>query len=471
MKLFEIGLAIVIVAIISGYVTGFFSKRKGAGILHAVGAILLVLHLAIEEYREHMILIYVTYLICVLCYGVNVVRRGKSAGRVRSKLWKRIVVGFLGLALVTAGLAVPLYLLPKVKLLLPTGTFAVGTANYHWVDKSREESFTVDQSDYREVIAKVWYPAEIGDDAELAPYAYTAEERRLVGKNVPFFKKALVSSISDVKSHSYWKAPVSSQSEKYPVLLFSPGYGASNYMYASILENLASHGYIIIAMQHPYFTMLPALFPDNRVAVGEIEPATESVLDTMDKQIAIWTQDALYILNQLEQWNNHETGDLLSGKMDLSKIGMFGHSFGGAASAQVMNEDNRILAGVNIDGTFFGKRIENGLSNPFLYLRSSESAADSSSIMTKEEYYKLVSPEEGNYEEYINIQKETILRSKGVLRNGGTEQVIDNITHQGFSEAVQFFPKLGKYNSSAIIQTNKVLLQYFDNHVKTAQIK
>ncbi|GKU76036.1 hypothetical protein [Paenibacillus sp. L3-i20] len=470
MKLLEIGLVIVIVAFIVGYVTNFFNKDKRADILQSIGAALLSLHIIFEGYREAILLIYGIYVICILLYIINLVRRGKSFERVRPKLWKRIVVSCLGLIFIPLALSVPLYFLPQVKIPLPTGPHAIGTANYHFVDTSREELFTADPSDHRELIAKVWYPAEIGEDSKLAPYAYTAEESKLVKKNQPLFKKALVSSIADVKSHSYWKAPVSSQSENYPVLLFSPGYGASNYMYASISENLASHGYIVISMQHPHYSIIPTLFPDKRVAKGQIEMSDSLEWESSDKEMEVWVKDARFLLHELEQWNKAETGDLLSGKMDLSRIGMFGHSFGGAASAQVMTIEPKVLAGVNMDGSLFGKRIENGLAHPFLYIQASDSVAFSSKVLTEKEWKNSPHSSAISYDIYKPFITESIIRTKGLLSNGGTELVLDDASHESFSDGIQLSPILGKYVPSVMTKLNKILLQYFNKNVKSAGV-
>ncbi|MDZ7776599.1 MAG: hypothetical protein U5L09_13805 [Bacteroidales bacterium] len=59
----------------------------------------------------------------------------------------------------------------------------------------------------------------------------------------------------------------------------------------------------------------------------------------------------------------------LSKSVDYSKIGVFGHSQGGSAIGQTMLEDNKIVAGINIDGAQWGNMIDNkNFSKPFLLI-------------------------------------------------------------------------------------------------------
>lgn len=62
----------------------------------------------------------------------------------------------------------------------------------------------------------------------------------------------------------------------------------------------------------------------------------------------------------------------LAGSLDLFRVGMFGWSLGGAASAQAMHDDPRIKAAVNMDGTFWGPLAQEGVNRPFLLLTGSE---------------------------------------------------------------------------------------------------
>jgi predicted dienelactone hydrolase len=66
----------------------------------------------------------------------------------------------------------------------------------------------------------------------------------------------------------------------------------------------------------------------------------------------------------------------LRGALDLSRVGMFGHSLGGATAAQAMYEDRRIKAGINLDGTMAGAVVDAGLDRPFMLVAAQNHGRD-----------------------------------------------------------------------------------------------
>jgi dienelactone hydrolase len=81
--------------------------------------------------------------------------------------------------------------------------------------------------------------------------------------------------------------------------------------------------------------------------------------------LPFWTGDLVFTLNQLEKLNS-DARSLFHERLDFTRIGAFGHSFGGAASVQVAKDDPRVRAALNLDGTLVGDVVESGLSKPFL---------------------------------------------------------------------------------------------------------
>lgn len=88
--------------------------------------------------------------------------------------------------------------------------------------------------------------------------------------------------------------------------------------------------------------------------------------------------DTRFVLDQLEQVNHGVNPDAsgtplprgLAGAMDTTRVGMFGHSFGGGTTAAVLAADPRFAAGVNLDGFIIGPVARQGLTKPFLMLGS-----------------------------------------------------------------------------------------------------
>jgi len=149
---------------------------------------------------------------------------------------------------------------------------------------------------------------------------------------------------------------------KYPVLLFSGASTTSRLFYNAVAQSVASHGYIVITIDHPYDADIVE-FPDgSTILEGNI---------TTDEQIELSVktraQDVSFVLDQLS--NRSVTTQLLpslSHAVDTKKAGVFGHSLGGATAGEAMLRDSRLVAGINFDGSMFGPVVEQGLSRPFI---------------------------------------------------------------------------------------------------------
>jgi pimeloyl-ACP methyl ester carboxylesterase len=149
--------------------------------------------------------------------------------------------------------------------------------------------------------------------------------------------------------------------------------------YTAILEEIASHGYVVIALTHPYSTDAVA-FSNGRVInlngngtrlLSVLSSDPEYGEQVGDHTVDVWASDALFVLDQLHGLNSEDA--LLGGHLDLEHIGMFGHSFGGATAAEAAYRDDRILAVINMDGAFFGSVDDDGLGQPFMFMASDRS--------------------------------------------------------------------------------------------------
>ena len=148
------------------------------------------------------------------------------------------------------GLVIPI-IMPFNDLPAPTGKFNVGTQICEWEDQSREEWFTEKEGDYRRLVLQVWYPAQKSNKIK-ANYLDFPDKRveplsRRIELPEYFFKH-----IKNVKSNSIYDIPIYDKSKLYPLILFSHGLGGMRMQNTIQLEELASHGYIVIAMDHTY---------------------------------------------------------------------------------------------------------------------------------------------------------------------------------------------------------------------------
>ncbi len=164
--------------------------------------------------------------------------------------------------------------------------------------------------------------------------------------------------INALEAHAYADAPISHGEKKnFSVLLFEPGFGMIPFFYTTLIEDLASHGYVVAGIIPTYYTHYN-VFSNGRVVDTFKSTGTNASLP-------FWTGDMIFTLNQLEKLNT-DTKSQFHERLDFMRVGAFGHSFGGAASAQVAKDDTRVRAALDLDGTLVGDVVESGLLKPFL---------------------------------------------------------------------------------------------------------
>lgn len=254
-------------------------------------------------------------------------------------------------------------------LLAPTGHDRAGTIRLHLVDPTRIDP-TSPSHGVREIMVQVRYPATSTRDFPSTPYLTPlAAAHFLASYNLPA-STALPRTIGHVG------APVDHRHGPYPVVLYSPGGSTDGSLDTGLVEDLVSHGYVVVTMDDTNES--PEVeFPGGRLVVGTFSPDTAA--EALEGQ-QIRAADARFVLNELTVLNNGGNPDAehaplpagLAGSLDLSRVGMFGWSLGGAASAQAMHDDPRIKAAINMDGTFWGPLAQSGVNRPFLLLTGSE---------------------------------------------------------------------------------------------------
>ena len=282
-----------------------------------------------------------------------------------SRRWRRVVGrGMLVVGLTLGGLALLTASVPVLPA--PSGPHSVGSVVFRWTDHQRSETFTADPSDRRQVIAQAWYPT---DETTGPPVPYFEAQGRLPGSmmGLPSF---LFASFGGVSTHATVAAPVSVGQRTWPVLFFSPGLSVPREAYTALCADLASRGYVVLALSVPYESAVSVL-AGGRV-VGQTthpdvmgpppHPELESLID-------IRTADARFALDQLAR---RDPRSPLAGHLDLQHVGIIGHSIGGATAVQVMAGDPRFKVGVNLDGKLFGSQPDARLDRPFLWVQSGE---------------------------------------------------------------------------------------------------
>ena len=282
-------------------------------------------------------------------------------------------------ALISSGCAsIAKTTLPFNSLPPPTGPFAVGASIETWSDKSRSETFTDDPDDYRRIAVQYWYPIDESDAGITSKYIdQPALKMRAFAKNMGL-PKWLVGHIQDLETNSTLNAPLRPSKHDYPVVVFSHGLGGMKTQNSILAEELASHGYLVVSADHAFDAFL-TVFDDGSVAdyrSGSDGINTEEEFwAAHGPKLAARAGDIRFMLNRIAEQQTPSKEGLVSDavwqRADLSRVGIFGHSFGGATSIMASDQDPRVLAAVALDGWMVPiprEVIMRGTDKPFLYL-------------------------------------------------------------------------------------------------------
>ena len=183
-------------------------------------------------------------------------------------------------------------------------------------------------------------------------------------------------------THARWGPPVRAVDGGWPVVLYSHGLDLNRALGTLLVEELVSHGYVVVTIDHPHDAS-EVEFPDGRVEVRLAQGEDENEL--LARALPVRTADTRVVLDRLAALNAGHNPDAggrplpagLRGALDLSRTGMFGHSLGGATAAATMVDDPRIRAGANLDG-FLPGTATTGSRRPFMLVGHHERATDSS---------------------------------------------------------------------------------------------
>ncbi|MBD3231199.1 hypothetical protein GF322_00900 [Candidatus Dependentiae bacterium] len=279
----------------------------------------------------------------------------------------------------------------------PTGSYSVGTTLYHFKDFKRLESHLVDKKEPRELLVQIWYPSD--EKIELkSPYIFDILPvlRDSARNTCSYYLPRVLFDyfLTGIVTHSIPEATLSCKQQKFPVLIFSHGFASLSNFNTTQLEELASHGYVVVGINHTYDCSV-TVFPDGRIIplsndweIGEIRYLENSIND--------WIKDTIFVLDELEKLNNSDVKKKFNNHLDLSKIGMFGHSMGGATTAQICRLDSRVKAGISMDGPLFGKDSKKAFNKPFMFILAEESLKMTKRDLTKSElnYRKMTREDE-----------------------------------------------------------------------------
>jgi predicted dienelactone hydrolase len=312
-----------------------------------INLLALIFHAVFEAFRWQMAF---SYLFVPLLSAYALANASGRSRRSHVPLPLKAIAASLSIVLIalTAFLfhAFPVFTLPK-----PTGEYAVGVQYLALTDENRADPFLDKSPQKRRLMLKVYYPATPDDAKPFAPY-FNGSARLLRAwagfYGMPAF---LFDHLRLVKTYAKGDLPVSDALPRYPLILFSHGAGTTMEAATSQCEDLASHGYIVAAIDHPYVSAATD-FPDRTVTAQEAT-TNFNTPEPADPITQIMADDIRFVIKTLGGKNKSRPDAAFRGKINVDKIGVIGHSVGGAAAYNLALSDRRVKAAVNLDGAVY----------------------------------------------------------------------------------------------------------------------
>jgi dienelactone hydrolase len=432
-------LEILLALALFGYLITTFIKPR-AWIMY-VAALIAVIQPAIEGYRWQMIPLYALTAVFVL------------TGILRRKKWV-LAAPILTLILFAVSVALPI-LLPIPTVRAATGSYPVGTTIITLTDDARQEIYS-GKEEPRRFQVQVWYPADPQPGDQHAPWMNRAD---VFGPALSRFLKMpsfFLDHLALVKTPAYQDSPLAKPEEKNPVIVFSHGWKGFAAQNTGQAIELASHGYVVIGMQHTYGAIV-TVFPDGSIAPNNTNALPNGVSDeeyllAAHTLVAQWAGDISYALDYMAGQNADPASKFYSA-LDLDRIGVYEHSTGGGAAIQFCGTDARCKAVLGMDPfmTPVSEQVlDGGVSQTafFMFSEAWHSDANSKNNQLFDRFYSHVA------------------QSKGVVYVVGT-------THYDFTDLPMLSPiaaqlgMKGPINGQQMAKiANVYLLSFFDAALK-----
>lgn len=351
------------------------------------------------------------------------------------------LAGLASLLLLIAS-AVCLLVVPKFRFPAPTGPYNVGTRLLHFTDLVRPDSTF--KSGKRELMVQAWYPTNQRRGTR-APYRTWKETTPLSSYDAVLL------------THSYLNAPIANDGAPFPIILFNPAWNGQRTQNTAQMEDLASNGFIVFAIDHPHNSR-PVAYPDGQIVLATNTPDIDDFHGvTMEHQIAVGdvevrqqSADNSLVLDVLTQMASDPSSSWYH-RIDLSRIGTFGHSFGGAVAVQTAFQDRRILAAMNLDGWTFGDIFQQPLNKPMMAMYEEDYPPTPAEVAT--------TMQTATRELKIDTQL-TLLDQKNVERSlavgGGYVVLMQGAKHMNFSDRALYSP-FRRFTNAGDIKATRAL--------------
>lgn len=317
----------------------------------------------------------------------------------------------LALSLLAAVGVLALYLFPVADLPVPSGPHPVGVRSFELADQRRTAVLPTGQRQARRLLVRVWYPAQHVAASRRSPYFSQAQADAIaadLGALTGF--APLLSYVKRARTGSDEGAPLLAGAKHLPTVFYSHGLMSFLSQNTVLMQELASHGYVVYAVQHTD-DAVGTVFPDGTVAplnpaaierarqsrqtqreipaalvkgftsadfgerlLGQLQLAEQQLAErdpTITSGAPTWLADRLFVHDRLQRGEVPAAVADVAAASALERVGELGMSFGGSSSGAVCMVDPRCAAGVNLDGAnFYLPAWDADVPRPFLMLHS-----------------------------------------------------------------------------------------------------
>lgn len=389
------------------------------------------------RYKVLIVLLVIRLIMAAVGYLIMRYGRGKSDVQGVAKSIGAMTVSVIGSVILIVVALAPSYLFADYNGLTPSGEYDVLTTSLIMVDDSRIEEFEDDGS-FREVPVDFFYP-----DAE--------------------------------------------DGETFPLIIFSHGafgFSRSNY---SLYEELASNGYVVASLSHPYHAFyckdssgktvtVDQKFMNDTMYINEGGVSEAEIYELTGKWMELRTDDMNFVIDTLESWNETGASNLsVLSYIDFDKIGLIGHSLGGATAVEVGRMRDDIDAVVDLDGTMLGEQI--GLTDCDPYEFEGRMYTDKYELDENPYPVAILNIDNQEHHDSRIAAKEIGMpyANNGVMDHAvkGYDTYFVNSGHMNFTDLPLFSPYLasmlgtGSIDSKECIETmNQLVKSFYDDTLK-----
>ncbi|MEZ8129550.1 alpha/beta hydrolase family protein [Enterovibrio norvegicus] len=374
------------------------------------------------------------------------------------------VSGYAFLSLLVL-LVTALFLIPQPDKPAPTGVHTVGVTEFEVTEGNKW------------VVVTAWYPAQPSVSRHFLPYmaAYIAEAISEKQKIPASWLKDERPSFAHIDAEVFFG--------RHRVLLFNHGFSSHAYQNLTQMEELASHGYIVLSLSHPGHSVVtkrqngdlvfqsiplePEYAPQriaamDRAAVSmrssstindwidATSPLEEGLFRNIPAYVDEWSENNRRVIRALTRVNLGAIPTPLKGHLDTESVGVFGHSFGGSVAADLAFSEPNIKAAMSLDSYVYTHSLQDTMKVPLCvaYGDVAESPSDESMA-------------------WIN---QTLFETKAV--SGSCEVLFVGAAHLNFSDlnhlpVGELLGLTGSIDADVMHQSsNQLLLSYFGHHLK-----